>query len=158
MNPRHTWFRQNSVHPLIISKTLFQNIFPNYNLKAPLQGELTKYLSASSDTKKHLSVSYSASTARHMARPFSVDTDHNKSETISMSPIIDINNFHKKKRPDSTSAENIDPPNFINIEKVYAHSSDKHQCAKFLDNPIDAPKIPSRGSKFSFLITTWPEH
>ena len=69
-----------------------------------------------------------------------------------MSSIIGINNFHKKKRPDSTSAENIDSPNFINIEKVYAHSSDKHQCAKFLDNPIDAPRIPSLRLKFSFPI------
>ena len=48
-----------------------------------------------------------------------------------MSPIIGINNFHKKNRPDSTSAENIDSPNFTNIEKVYAHSSDKHQYAGF---------------------------
>ena len=46
-NLSHTWFRQNSVHLLIIFKILFQNIFP----KAPLQGELTKYLSTSSDTK-----------------------------------------------------------------------------------------------------------
>ena len=51
MNPHHTWFRQNSAHLLIISKNLFQNIFPSNTLKAPLQGELTKYLSASSDTK-----------------------------------------------------------------------------------------------------------
>ena len=66
-----------------------------------------------------------------------------------MSPMIGINNFHNKKKwPDSTSAENIDSPNFTNIEKVYAHSSDKHQCAKFLDNPIDAPKIPSLRLKF----------
>ena len=50
-NLRHTCFRQNSAHLLITSKTLFQNIFPNNNLKASLQGELTKYLSASSDTK-----------------------------------------------------------------------------------------------------------
>ena len=50
-NLRHTWFCQNSVHLLITSKTLFQNIFPNNNLKVSLQGELTKYLSASSDTK-----------------------------------------------------------------------------------------------------------
>ena len=82
----------------LISKTLFQNIFPNNNLKAPFQGELTKYLSTSLDTKKnHLSLSYSAFTARLTARLFSVDTDHDKSETISMSPIIGINNFHKKK-------------------------------------------------------------
>ena len=69
----------------------------NNNLKAPLQGELTKYLSASSDLKKHLSLIYSASTAR----PFSIDTDHDhdKSETIPMSPIIGINNFHSKKQP-----------------------------------------------------------
>ena len=45
-NLRHTWFRKNSSHLLITSKTLFQNIFPNNNLKASLQGELTKYLSA----------------------------------------------------------------------------------------------------------------
>ena len=50
-NLRHTWFRQNSAHLLITSKTLFQNIFPNNNLKASLQGEFTKYLSASPDTK-----------------------------------------------------------------------------------------------------------
>ena len=50
-NLRHTWFRQNSAHLLITSKTLFQNIFPNNNLNASLQEELTKYLSASSDTK-----------------------------------------------------------------------------------------------------------
>ena len=97
MNLRHTWFRQNSAHLLIISNTLFQNIFPNNNLKAPLQGELTKYLSSSSDTKKHLSLSHSASTAR----PFSIDTDHDydKSETIPMSLIIGFNNFHSKKQP-----------------------------------------------------------
>ena len=47
----HTWFHQNSAHLLITCKTLFQNIFPNNNLKASLQGELTKYLSASPDTK-----------------------------------------------------------------------------------------------------------
>ena len=51
-NLRNTWFRQYSAHLLITSKTLFQNIFLNNNLKASLQGELTKYLSASSDTKK----------------------------------------------------------------------------------------------------------
>ena len=34
----HTWFRQNSAHLLITSKKLFQNIFPNNNLKASLQG------------------------------------------------------------------------------------------------------------------------
>ena len=67
-NLRHTWFRQNSAHLVITSKTLFQNIFPNNNLKASLQGELIKYLSASSDTKKHLSLSYSASTARPFSR------------------------------------------------------------------------------------------
>ena len=38
----------------------------------------------------------------------------------------------------------IDSPNFINIEKVYAHYSDKPR-AKFLNNPINAPKIPSLG-------------
>ena len=59
-------------HLLITSKPLFQNIFPNNILKASLQRELTKYLSASSDTK------------------------------------------------------NI----FINIEKVYAHPPDKHQCSQ----------------------------
>ena len=51
----HTWFCQNFAHLLITSKTLFQNIFPNNNLKASLQGELTKYLSASSDTKTSVS-------------------------------------------------------------------------------------------------------
>ena len=50
-NIRHTWFCQNFAHLLITFKTLFQNIFPNNNFKASLQGELTKYLSASSDTK-----------------------------------------------------------------------------------------------------------
>ena len=50
-NLRHTWFCQNSADLLITSKTLFQNIFPNNNLKASLQGEPTKCLSASSDTK-----------------------------------------------------------------------------------------------------------
>ena len=54
-NLRHTWFCQNFAHLLITSKTLFQNIYPNNNLKASLQGELTKYLSATSDTKKHIS-------------------------------------------------------------------------------------------------------
>ena len=73
-----------------------------------------------------------------------------------MSSIIDIHNFHRKNnRPDSTSAENIDSPNFINIEKLYAHHSDKHQCVKFIDNTINAPKIPSLGLKFSFPIQTW---
>ena len=69
-NLRHTWFCQNSAHLLITSTTLFQNIFPNNNLKASLQGELTKYLSASSDTKNHLSLSYSASTARPFSRQY----------------------------------------------------------------------------------------
>ena len=68
-NLRHTRFCQNFAHLLITSKTLFQNIFPNNNLKASLQGELTKYLSASSD-KKHLSLSYSASTARPFSRQY----------------------------------------------------------------------------------------
>ena len=157
-NPRHTWFRQNSAHLLIISKTPFQNIFPNNNRKAPLQGELTEYLSDSSDTKKtHLSLSYSASTARPTARPFSVDTDHDKSEIISMSPIIGINNFLKETGLILPPPKISILPTSQNIEKVCAHSSDKHQCAQFLDNPIDAPKIPSLGIKFSFSITTWPE-
>ena len=59
-----------SAHLLITSKTLFQYIFLNNNLKASLQGELTKYLSVSSDTKKHLSLSYSASTARPFSRQY----------------------------------------------------------------------------------------
>ena len=50
-NLHHTWFRQNSAHLFITSKTLFQNIFPNNNFKASLQGGLTKYLSASPDKK-----------------------------------------------------------------------------------------------------------
>ena len=69
-NLRHTWFCQNFAHLLITSKTLFQNIFPYNNLKVSLQGELTKYLSASSDTKKHLSLSYSATTARPFSRQY----------------------------------------------------------------------------------------
>ena len=67
-----------------------------------------------------------------------MNTDHDKS----------INSYQQllqqKNRPDSTSAETIDSPNFINIEKVYAHYSDKPR-AKFLNNPINAPKIPSLG-------------
>ena len=139
-NLRHTWFRQNSAHLLITSKTLFQNIFPNNNLKASLQGELTKYLSASSDTKNICLL---------VTLPPRQDRFQDNTYVF--------NNWYQQfpqqnNRPDSTSAENIDSPNFINIEKVYAHSSDKHQCAKFMDNTINAPKFPSLGLKFSFPI------
>ena len=56
-----------------------------------------------------------------------MNTDHDKS----------INSYQqllqqKKNRPDSTSAENIDSPNFINIEKVYAHYSDKPPMCEIL--------------------------
>ena len=47
-----------------------------------------------------------------------MNTDYDKSN----------NSYQQQKKKtwlDSTSAENIDSPNFINIEKVYAHYSDK---------------------------------
>ena len=69
-----------------------------------------------------------------------------------MSSIIGIKNFHRKNRPDSTSAENIDSPNFTNIEKLYAHYSDKPPMCEILENPIDAPRIPFLGLIFSFPI------
>ena len=40
------------------------------------------------------------------------DTDHDKPETISMSPIIGINNFHKETGLILPAALNIDSPNF----------------------------------------------
>ena len=71
--------------------------------------------------------------------------------------------LQQNNRPDTTSAENIDSPNFINIEKLYAHHSDNHQYAKFLNNTINAPKIPT--SRIKILISnpqvpnmkTWPK-
>ena len=131
-NLHHTWFRQNSAHLLITSKTLFQNIFPNNNLKASLQGELTKYLSASSDTKNICLL---------VTLPPRQDRFQDNTYVF--------NNWYpqfppQNNQPDSTSAKNIDSPNFMNIEKLYAHYSDKHQCVKFMDNTIYAPKIPSR--------------
>ena len=128
-NLRHTWFCQNSAHLLITSKTLFQNIFPNNNLKASLQGELTKYLSASSDTKNICLL---------VTLPPRQDRFQDNTYVF--------NNWYpqfppQNNWPDSTSAENIDSPNFINIEKVYAHSSDKHQCAKFMSIPLMLPGL-----------------
>ena len=76
-----------------------------------------------------------------------------------MSSIIGINNFLNKKTGLILPAPKISIlPTSQNIEKEHAHSSDKHQCAKFLDNPIDAPRIPFLGLKFSFPIhkfQTW---
>ena len=150
-NLRHTWFCQNSAHLLITSKTLFQNIFPNNNFKASLQGELTKYLSASSDTKNIC-----------LLVTLPPRQDHIQDNTYV------FNNWYQQfpqqnNRPDSTSAENIDSPNFINIEKLYAHHSDNHQCAKFWNNIINAPKIPSPGLKILISnaqvpnMKTWPK-
>ena len=124
---------------------MFQNIFPNNNLKASLQGELTKYLSASSDTKNICLL---------VTLPTRQDRFQDNTYVF--------NNWYQQfpqqnNRPDSTSAENIDSPNFINIEKLYAHYSN-HQCAKFWDKPIDAPRITFLGLKFSFPIhkvQTW---
>ena len=65
-----------------------------------------------------------------------------------MSPIIGINNFHKETGLILPAPKILILPTSQNIEKVYAHSSDKQQCAKLLDSPIDAPKIPSLGLKF----------
>ena len=112
-NLRHTWFCQNFAHLLITSKTLFQNIFPNNNLKASLQGELTKYLSASPDTKNICLL---------VTLPPRQDRFQDNTYVF--------NNWYQQfpqqnNRPDSTSAENIDSPNFINIEKLYAHYSNQ---------------------------------
>ena len=120
-NLRHTWFCQNSAHLLITSKTLLQNIFPNNNLKASLQGELTKYLSASSDTKNIcLLVTLPPRQDRFQDNTYVFNNWYQQ--------FLQQNN-----RPDSTSAENIDSPNFINIEKLYAHHSDKPPMCEILE-------------------------
>ena len=109
------------MHLLITSKTLFQNIFPNNNLKASLQGELTKYLSASSDTKNIcLLVTLPPRQDRFQDNTYVFNNWYQQ--------FLQQNN-----RPDSTSAENIDSPNFINIEKLYAHHSDKPLMRKILE-------------------------
>ena len=81
-------------------------------------------MSASSDTKKHLSLSYSASTAR----PFSIQMDHDMSETIPMPPIIGINNFHKEE-----------PAWFYQRRKYWfsqLHKYGKSICAFFRQTPM----------------------
>ena len=49
-----------------------------------------------------------------------------------------FNNWYQQfpqqnNRPDSNSAENIDSPNFINIEKLHAHFSDKPPMCEILE-------------------------
>ena len=56
-----------------------------------------------------------------------MNTDHDKSNN-SYQQLL-----QQKNRPDSTSAENIDSPNFIDIEKVYAHYSDKPPLCEILE-------------------------
>ena len=60
-----------------------------------------------------------------------MNTDHDKSNN-SYQQLLQKKQQQKKKRPDSTSAENIDSPNFINIEKVYAHYSAKPPLCEML--------------------------
>ena len=93
------WDYQNSAHILIISKPLFPNIFCNKNLIAPFQGELTKYPSASSDTKQKKNLSLSCSVP--MARLFEtilVDTGQKKAQDITpiYTPIVGINKTSTK--------------------------------------------------------------
>ena len=71
-----------------------------------------------------------------------------------MSSLTDINNFHSKTTGLILPARKYRFSQLHNIEKVYAHSSDKHQCAKFLDNPIDAPRITFLGLKSYFQSTS----
>ena len=93
---RHTWFRQNSAHIFIISKPLFPNIFPNKNLIAPLQGGIHKISVSLVRHNKKICLLVARHLWRDYSRQFSVDTDYKKSETLSISPIVGINNFHKK--------------------------------------------------------------
>ena len=127
-----------------------QNIFPNNNLKASLQGELTKYLSALSDTKN---------ICLFVTLPPRQDRFQDNTYVF--------NNWYQQflqqnNRPDSTSAENIDSPNFINIEKLNAHYSDKlpmceilrqtHWCSQDYISRIKIllsnPQVPN--------MKTWP--
>ena len=94
-------------------------------------GELTKYLSASSDTKK---TSVSQLLCPHGETIFSRHGPRQVRDNTHVS-----NNWYQqlpqRNRPDSTSAENIDSPMFTNIEKVYAHSSDKPPMCEIPGQP-----------------------
>ena len=82
-----------------------------------------------------------------MARLFEtipVDADYEKSETLSMSPIVGINNFHKKSGL-IPPAPKIDSANFTNIETCPKRLNYRHE--KSSENSIDSPEIPSLGLK-----------
>ena len=65
MNFPNTRCRQNSAHILFLSKPLFPYIFPDKNLKAPLQGGDSQNIRLPRQTqKKHLSLSCSAPMTR----------------------------------------------------------------------------------------------
>ena len=99
---------------------------------------LTKYLSASSDTKNIcLLVTLPPRQDRFQDNTYVFNNWYQQ--------FLQQNN-----RPDSTSAENIDYPNFIDIEKLYAHHSDKPPMWEILEQShwcsqdyISNPQVPN---------------
>ena len=133
------------MHILIISKPLFPYIFPNKTSKSHSRGEFTKYPSASSDTKKKTpSLSCSAPMARFIRDNFSRQ-DNEKSEAFNRASELSVSTNIHKKRPDSTSAQNIDSPNFTNIETC--PKSLNYRYAQSLDKPPMCG-TPDLGLKF----------
>ena len=107
---------------------------------------LTKYRSASSDTKKKPSVSQLLCPEGEIySRQFSVDRIRKVRSIQPCLRIVGIDNLNQT-RADSISARNIDSPNFTNIKTCSKRII--YRYAKSLDNSIDAPEIPSLGLKF----------
>ena len=135
---------KNPAPILIISKPLFPYVFPNKNLKAPLQGELTKYPSASSDTKKYLSFSCSAPMTRFIRDNFQ-STRQRKVRSIQPCLRIVGIDKHPQKTGLIPPAPKIDSPNFTNIETCPKRLN--YRYVQSLDKP-SMSWIPDPGLKF----------
>ena len=77
--------------------------------------------------------------------------DHEKSEVSSAPPNSRYQQTSTKTRPDSTSVQNIDYPNFTNIET--SPKSLNYRYAQSLDNSIDERILQALGSKSKSPIT-----
>ena len=138
MNFRYTCFRQNSAHLLIISKTLFQNIFPNNNLKAPLLGKTLQIpVCLVRHKKTHLSLSWSAPMARFI---------RDNSSRYGLRKVRDNihvpNNWYHKKPAWFYQRRKYRFSQLHKYAKVYAHSSDKPPMCEI-------PGLPHRCSRNS---------
>ena len=124
----------------LISQPLFPNIFPNNNLKAPLQGGTHKISVCLARRKKNLSISCSDP----MARLFEKSPRHYPS------PIVGINK-HPQKTGLIPPAPKIDYPNFTNIETCPKRLN--YWYVKSFDNPIDErnSKLSDRNSNLQLL-------